>query len=109
MKTVLSFIGAIIVSRIFCAITDIFFIFLFGSVFHCLTHQSLKNFGILFFISGAVLPIIYIILGLMGMFLKNLVNGKKYMMIMPILNFVISIVNDFYQLFIKKCLLSLMI
>ena len=36
------------------------------------------------------------------MFLKNLVNGKKYMMIMPILNFVISIVNDFYQLFIKK-------
>jgi len=102
MKTVLYFIGAIIVSRIFCAITDIFFIFLFGSVFHCLTHQSLKNFGKLFFISGAVLPIIYIILGLMGMFLKNLVNGKKYMMIMPILNFVISIVNDFYQLFIKK-------
>jgi len=98
---VLRFLGAIIVAYIFALLNDLMNLAFFRGAcdfFNDITWKSWLSFDTL---RGFILPIIWAILWLVGWGLWWLVKGVKWITILPIIYFIVRLIDDFYLLFIN--------
>lgn len=97
---VFRFFGAIIAAVIFSYLVDVFHVLFFGGVVHFFANLSWSNWLSFDIFRGFFLPIAWAILWLIGMGLAWLVRGSKVIAALPILYFILRIINAFFVLFI---------
>lgn len=98
---ILKFFGAIAVAILFCYVVDMFHMLLFGGVVFFFADFSWRNWLSLDVFRAFLLPIAWGIIWLIGMGLGWLTKDSKVLAVLPIIIFVIRIINDFIVLFIQ--------
>lgn len=98
---ILRFLGAILSAVLFSYLVDIFHLLFFGGVVHFFANLSWSNWISFDTLRGFLLPVVWTILWLIGMGLAWLVRGSKWIAALPIIYFLLRIVNDFIILFVE--------
>lgn len=98
---VLRFVGAIVAAVLFSYLLDIFHILFFGGVVHFFANLSWSNWISFDIFRGFLLPIVWTILWIIGVGLAWLVRGSKWIAALPIIYFLLRIVNDIVILFVE--------
>ena len=97
---VLRFIGAIIAAFLFAYLVDAFHLAFFGGAVHFLANLSWGSWLGFDILRGALLPVVWTVLWLIGMGLMWLVKGSKAMAALPLVIFALGVISDFIDLFL---------
>lgn len=100
IQKVLRFFGAVIAAFLFSHLVDFFHIVFFGGAAHFFSNLSWNNWLSLDLFRGALLPLVWAILWLIGMGLVWLVRGSKGIAALPLIWFFLGVISDFRILFL---------